>query len=89
LVEQIGAALAQHKYQDVSNAAHALKGAAGSVGAGLWVQFAERLEKCSHENLRLKASALAQELTRITHRTIAALDIHIESRSRQKQSTAY
>ena len=89
LVEQIGAALAQHKYQDISNAAHALKGAAGSVGAGLWVQFAERLEKCSHENLRLKASALAQELTRITHRTIAALDVHIESRSRHKQSTAY
>ncbi len=89
LVEQIGAALAQHKFQDVSNAAHALKGAAGSVGAGLWVQFAERLEKCSHENLRSKASALTQELTRITHRTIAALDIHIESRSRQKQSTAY
>ena len=88
LVDQIGSALAQHNYQDVNNAAHALKGAAGSVGAGLWVQFAERLEKCSHENLRLKAGALAQELTRITHRTIAALDVHIESRSRHKQSTA-
>ena len=89
LVERIGSALAQNKYQDVSNAAHALKGAAGSVGAGLWVQFAERLEKSSHEALRLKASALAQELTRITHRTIAALDSHIESRTRQKQSSAY
>jgi two-component system sensor histidine kinase RpfC len=89
LVEQISAALTQHKYQEVSNAAHALKGAAGSVGAGLWVQFAERLEKSSHENLRLKASALLQELTRVTHRTVAALDTHIESRSRQKQSSAY
>lgn len=89
LVEQLGIALAQNKYQDVSNAAHALKGAAGSVGAGLWVQFADRLERASHENLRLKASALAQELTRITHRTIAALDSHIEGRSRQKHSSAY
>jgi len=89
LVERIGSALAENKYQDVSNAAHALKGAAGSVGAGLWVQFAERLEKSSHEVLRLKASALLQELTRITHRTIAALDSHIESRTRQKQSSAY
>jgi len=89
LVEQIGTALAEHKYQEISNAAHALKGAAGSVGAGLWVQFAERLEKSSHEILRAKASALGQELTRITHRTIAALDLHIESRSRQKQSSAY
>jgi two-component system sensor histidine kinase RpfC len=89
LVEQIGCALAQNKYQDVSNAAHALKGAAGSVGAGLWVQFAERLEKSSHEALRLKGSGLVQELTRITHRTIAALDSHIEIRSRQKQSSAY
>jgi two-component system sensor histidine kinase RpfC len=88
LVEQIIMALEQHKFQDVSNAAHALKGAAGSVGAGLWVQFAARIEKASHENLRLKASALSQELARITLRTNAALDSHIESRSRQKQSSA-
>jgi two-component system sensor histidine kinase RpfC len=89
LVERIGSALTDNKYQDVSNAAHALKGAAGSVGAGLWVQFAERLEKSSHEALRLKATALVQELARITHRTIAALDSHIESRARHKQSSAY
>ena len=62
--------------------------AAGSVGAGLWVQFAIRLEKSTHEALRLKAGALTQELTRITQRTNAALDAHIESRIRQKQSSA-
>jgi two-component system, sensor histidine kinase RpfC len=89
LVEQIVTGLAQRKFQDVSNAAHALKGAAGSVGAGLLVQFAARLEKASHETLRAKAGALSQELTRITQRTNAALDSHIESRSRQKQSSAY
>ena len=89
LVEQIIAALTQHKYQDVSNAAHALKGAAGSVGAGLWVQFSARLEKASHENLRAKANTLIQELTRITQRTNAALDAHIELRSRHKHSSAH
>jgi two-component system sensor histidine kinase RpfC len=89
LVDEIITALSQRKYQEVSNAAHALKGAAGSVGAGLWVQFAVRLEKADHETLRLKAGALAQELTRITQRTYVALDAHIESRIRQKQSSAH
>ena len=88
LVDEIVTALSKRRYQDVSNAAHALKGAAGSVGAGLWVQFAVRLEKADHETLRLKAGALAQELTRISQRTYEALDTHIESRVRQKQSSA-
>ena len=88
LVEQIITALSQRKYQEVSDVAHALKGAAGSVGAGLWVQFAIRLEKSTHEVLRLRAGALTQELTKITQRTNAALDAHIESRVRQKQSSA-
>jgi two-component system, sensor histidine kinase RpfC len=89
LVEQIIAALAQNNYQDVSNAAHALKGAAGNVGAGLWVQFAERLEKASHETLRQKARALAQELSNITKRTVAALDSHIEGRRDQRRSSTH
>jgi len=88
LIEQIVTTLSQRKYEEVGNAAHALKGAAGSVGAGLWVQFAARLEKCSHETLRLKAGGLIQELERITVRTNAVLDAHIESRVRQKQSSA-
>ncbi len=88
LVEKIVAALSTHAYQDVGDAAHALKGAAGSVGAGLWVQFASRLEKLDHESLRLKAVALTQELMRITQRTYEALDVYIESRVRQKQSSA-
>jgi two-component system sensor histidine kinase RpfC len=88
LVEKIIAGLSQRRYDDVSNAAHALKGAAGSVGAGLWVQFAIRLEELSPEALRLKASALTQELLRLSQRTNAALDAHIESRVRLKQSSA-
>lgn len=88
LVERIVVALSKHTYEEVGEAAHALKGAAGSVGAGLWVQFAARLEKFDHESLRLKAAALTQELTRITQRTNSALDAYIESRVRQKQSSA-
>jgi len=88
LVEKIIAAISQRKSQDVANAAHALKGAAGSVGAGLWVQFASRLEKTSPESMRLKETALIQELQRISQTTNAALDAHIESRVRQKQSSA-
>jgi len=88
LVEKIISAISQRKYQDVGYAAHALKGAAGSVGAGLWVQFAIRLEKMSPESLRLKETALTQELLRISQRTNAALDAHIESRVRLKQSSA-
>lgn len=89
LVDEILRALSDKRYNDVGNAAHALKGAAGSVGAGLWVQFSTRLEKADHETLHLKAGALSQELTRITQRTYAALDAHIESRVRQKQSSAH
>jgi pyrroloquinoline quinone (PQQ) biosynthesis protein C len=59
-VEQIGAALAQQKYQDVSNAAHALKGAAGSVGAGLWVQFALRLGATKEELAEVARRPLAE-----------------------------
>ena len=88
LVERITSALSQRNSQEVGNAAHALKGAAGSVGAGLWVQFAARLEKMSPEMLRLKESVLTQELQRISQKTNAALDAHIESRTRQKQSSA-
>ena len=81
LVERLIAALSQHKFQEVANATHALKGAAGSVGAGLWVQFAIRLEKMSPELLRLKETTLTQELLRISQKTNAALDAHIESKS--------
>jgi two-component system sensor histidine kinase RpfC len=85
LIERIINALAERQYEQVSNAAHALKGAAGSVGAGLWVQFATRLEKTSPETLRLKAGGLIQELERITKRTNAVLDAHIASRARHRQ----
>lgn len=88
LVEKLITALSQRKFQEVANVAHALKGAAGSVGAGLWVQFAIRLEKMSPELLRLKEATLTQELLRISQKTNTALDDHIESRVAHKQSSA-
>jgi two-component system sensor histidine kinase RpfC len=88
LVERISTALSERNHQELGNAAHALKGAAGSVGAALLVQFAVRLEKSSPEALHLNASALMQDLLRITHRTNEALDAHIKSRARHKQSSA-
>ncbi len=88
LIERLISALSDRKFQEVANAAHALKGAAGSVGAGLWVQFAICLERMSPESLQLKGAALTRELQRISQKTNAALDAHIESRVQLKQSSA-
>jgi len=88
LVDKIVVAIAQRNYQEVCNAAHALKGAAGSVGARLLVQIAGRLEKSSHETLKLKAGILTQEIAQVSQRTNAALDAHIQNRVQQKQSSA-
>ena len=49
LVQQVADGLAQRKYQGVKDAAHALKGGAGSVGATQLTQFAVRVEKATHE----------------------------------------
>lgn len=88
LVERLVSALSQRKFQEVADVAHALKGAAGSVGAGLWVQFAIRLEKMSPESLQLKEISLTQELVRISQKTNAVLDAHIERRVRHKQQSS-
>ena len=76
LVMQISGALAQRKYDAVKDAAHALKGGAGSVGATQLMQFAVRLEK---------AAQWTDELLRIAARTQSALDAHLEERRRQQR----
>ena len=80
LVGDIASGLASRNYEAVKDAAHALKGGAGSVGAALLVQFAIRLEKSSHETLRLRASALSEEARVLADRTFAALDEHLAKR---------
>ncbi len=87
LVGDIASGLASRNYEAVKDAAHALKGGAGSVGAALLVQFAVRLEKSSHESLRLRATALSEEARSLADRTFAALDEHLSTRSAQPRSS--
>jgi HPt (histidine-containing phosphotransfer) domain-containing protein len=68
----------------VKDAAHALKGGAGSVGATQLVQLATRFEKASHDVLRLKAAAWSEELMRAADIALAALEQHLEDRRRQQ-----
>jgi two-component system sensor histidine kinase RpfC len=80
LVEQICAAFAARQYERVKDAAHALKGGSGSVGAIQLLQIATRLDKSTHEVLRSKASTFVEELRRTSARTLDELAVYIESR---------
>ncbi len=51
---------------------------AGSVGATQLMQFATRVDKATHDTMRLKASAWSEELGQVAERTFAALDAHLE-----------
>lgn len=88
LVAEVCHALANRKYESAKDAAHALKGGAGSVGASQLTQFAVRLEKATHETLRLKSSQWADELVRTATRTYAALEEHVESRRKSLSSSS-
>ncbi len=88
LVQQVVDGLAQRKYQAVKDAAHALKGGGGSVGATQLTQFAVRLEKASHEMMRLKSAQLTEELLRLSERTIVALHEHLEAQRQQRISSS-
>ena len=88
LVAQLTNGLAQRKYEAVKDAAHALRGGAGSVGATLLMQFATRVDKATHDTMRIKASAWSEELGQVIERTYAALDAHLEMRRQQEQKTS-
>ena len=87
LVAEICSALANRKYESAKDAAHALKGGAGSVGASQLTQFSVRLEKATHETLRLKASQWADELVKTAARTYAALEEYLEARRKSQSSS--
>jgi two-component system sensor histidine kinase RpfC len=80
LMNDLTGALAARRYEAAKDAAHALKGGAGGVGASQLLQFAIRIEKATHETLRLKAAQWTDELQRLSTRTQAALDEHISER---------
>jgi two-component system sensor histidine kinase RpfC len=86
LVRVISNALAARRYEEAKEAAHALKGGAGSIGAGQLVQLALRLEKANHDLLRIKAAAWIEELAHAAGMALAALDQHVEERRQQTRS---
>jgi two-component system, sensor histidine kinase RpfC len=82
LVKAVGEGLAARRYNEVRDAAHALRGGSGSVGAIQLVQMASRLENASQDTLRIKGAMLIEELTRTAERTLSVLDRHVEERRR-------
>jgi two-component system, sensor histidine kinase RpfC len=80
LVASISDALAARRYQDVKDAAHALKGGAGSIGASQLVSLALRFENATYDTMRLKATAWTEELTLATDDVLCALESHVEER---------
>jgi len=88
LVASISEALAARRYQDVKDAAHALKGGAGSVGATQLVSLALRFENATYDTMRLKATAWTEELTRATDNVLRALETHVEERRLQQSRSS-
>ena len=80
LVIALTDALAARRYEDVKDAAHALKGGAGSMGATQLVALAQRFESADRGTLRLKAAAWSEELSRATDNVLRTLESHIEER---------
>jgi two-component system sensor histidine kinase RpfC len=86
LAAQIAEALLQRKYELVKDAAHALKGGAASVGATQLTQIATRLEKATHETLRIRTAQITEELNITTARTLRELEQHLEVRRANRAS---
>lgn len=86
LVEGIVNAIAARRYELVKDHAHALKGGAASVGANQLVQFAKRIEKASHDSLRLKAAQWIEELKATDRQARSALAEHVRPYRNQQAS---
>jgi two-component system sensor histidine kinase RpfC len=80
LVIALTDALAARRYEDVKDAAHALKGGAGSMGATQLVALAQRFESADRGTMRLKAAAWSEELSRAVDNVLSTLESHIEER---------
>jgi two-component system, sensor histidine kinase RpfC len=86
LRSQIADALAQRDFDAVRDAAHALKGGAGSVGATLLFEFARTLEGATHDSLDARAAALIDELRYTVGRTLRAVEAHVAQRHHMQSS---
>jgi two-component system sensor histidine kinase RpfC len=86
LVQEIVDAISTRRYELVKDAAHALKGGAGSVGATQLVQYAKRIEKASHDSLRLKSAQWIEELKLVDRQARVALAEHLKPYRGQQAS---
>jgi two-component system sensor histidine kinase RpfC len=86
LVEEIVDAISTRRYELVKDAAHALKGGAGSVGATQLVQYAKRIEKASHDSLRLKSAQWIEELKLVDRQSRTALAEYLKPYRSQQAS---
>lgn len=86
LVEQIESAFVNRRYESIKDAAHALKGGSASVGATQLTQLATRLEKSTHESLRLGATSITEELRSVVSRMNVALDAYLQQRRNNRAS---
>lgn len=68
------------RYERVKDHAHALKGGAASVGASQLCQLATKLERATHDSLRLNAATYILELDEIAQRTSDRLSQYVASR---------
>jgi two-component system, sensor histidine kinase RpfC len=80
IIGKISTALTHRRYEEVADAAHALKGGAASVGATLLTQFAARLEKIPVDTMRLRAAQLTEELLALSGQTTVALDAYVAAK---------
>ncbi len=78
LIAEIVSAISSRRYELVKDHAHALKGGAASVGATQLVQYAKRVEKATHDSLRLKATQWIEELKSTERQTRAALGEYVQ-----------
>jgi HPt (histidine-containing phosphotransfer) domain-containing protein len=81
-------ALSARRYEEVKDAAHALKGGAGSIGATQLVALAQRFENANNDAMRLKAATWSEELNRATDNVLRALETHIEERRMQQSQSS-
>ncbi len=74
LTDHIQRALDQNQFASTKDLAHALKGAAGSVGACRLLSIATRLEKLGDDALAQNADEIVTDLRQCVERTLAELE---------------
>jgi two-component system sensor histidine kinase RpfC len=85
LVGEISSALAQRSYEAAKDGAHALKGGAASVGASQLTQLATRIEKSTHDLLRLRSVQLIEDLNEFADRARVEVEKFLEQRRQNSQ----